>query len=52
MLKKTQNVNVKDSANIDVGKNIKQTSTNLEEVINDKLSLNIGKNFKLQKWRY
>ena len=39
------NVNVKDSANIDVGKNIKQTSTNLEEVINDKLSLNIGKNF-------
>lgn len=39
------NVNVKDSVNIDVGKNIKQISTNLEEVINDKLSLNIGKNF-------
>lgn len=39
------NVNVKDSVNIDVGKNMKQTSTNLEEVINDKLSLNIGKNF-------
>lgn len=39
------NINVKDSVNIDVGKNIKQISTNLEEVINDKLSLNIGKNF-------